>query len=251
MTVASTPNSDSVRTSRSAVFALASPFVAGPAGDARSSVRSGSRYSGCSDDVSKTDSTLSSSGSGSSTSSADSSECAEVPTTSGYASAPSSRRCCVTIGAARCSGTSTSSSVCVSLDGHSNARRAPEPARFTTCPVRRRIAPVEAPVTSRRPPRSTAPPMIAAPVWPISAASVPPIAIPMKPPESLPSSVMSPRKLTPTPSRNGRTSRRSLRASSSPPRPRSATGRTYAASPMISVSTSASHEPTAPPSSPR
>ena len=227
MTVASTPNSERVRTRRSAVFALESPFVAGPAGDARSSVRSGSRYSVCSDDVSKTDSTLANPGSGSSTSSARSSECADGPTTSGYASAPSSRRCSVAVveGALR-SGMSTSSSVCDSVEGHSNARLAPEPARFTTWPVRRRITPVEAPVTRRSPPRRIAPPMIAAPVWPISAASVPPIAIPMKPPESLPSSVMSPRKLTPTPSRNGRTSSRSLRASSSAPRQRSATGRT-------------------------
>ena len=37
--------------------------------------------------------------------------------------------------------------------------------------------------------------MIAAPVSPISAATVPPIASPMKPPESLPRSVMRPRKL--------------------------------------------------------
>ena len=35
---------------------------------------------------------------------------------------------------ATCSRTSTSSAVCDSLDGHSNARRAPEPARFTTWP---------------------------------------------------------------------------------------------------------------------
>ena len=95
------------------------------------------------------------------------------------------------------------------------------------------------------------PPMIAAPVCPMSAASVPPIARPMKPPESLPRSVIRPRKLTPTPRRNGRTSRRSLRASSSPPSATSATGSTYAALPMISVSTPASHEPTAPPSRPR
>ena len=39
--------------------------------------------------------------------------------------------------------------------------------------------------------------MIAAPVSPMSAASVPPIAIPIKPPESLPSSVIRPRKLDP------------------------------------------------------
>ena len=249
MTVASTPNSESVRTRRSAVFALASAFVVAAAGDVRSRSRSGSRYSVCSADVSNTDSTLSNASSGSSGTSELSSERTVGPTTSGYASAPSSSRCCTATGAGGAS--STSSAVCDSLDGHSKARFAPDPARFITWPVRRRIAPVEAPVTSNSPPTRSAPPMIAAPVVPMSAASVPPIAIPTQPPESLPSSVMRPRKLTPTPSRNGRTSRSSLRASSSPPSATSASGSTYAALPTTFVSTSASHEPTAPPSRPR
>ena len=139
-----------------------------------------------------------------------------------------------------------------SLDVHSKARRAPEPARCITWPVRRRIAPVEAPLTSRRPPSRSAPPMMAAPVSPMRAARVPPIAIPMKPPESLPSSVIRPRNPTPTPRRKGRTSRRSLRARSRPAECDERDGQDIqAALPTRSSSTSASHEPTAPPSRPR
>jgi hypothetical protein len=83
VTVASTPNSESVRTSRSAVFALVSAFAVVPTGDGRRSVRSGSRYSECSDDVSKTDSMLSSSSGSSATRSAASCDSVLAPTTSG------------------------------------------------------------------------------------------------------------------------------------------------------------------------
>ena len=221
-----------------------------PAGEARSRLRSGSRYSRCSDDVSKADSTLSSSGSDSSATSGFSSDGSDGPTTSGYASAPSSRRCCGVIGC----GSGSTRVLC----GLRLARR-PLEARASH-PIPRASSrgrcgggsrPVEAPVTSRSPPRSSAPPMIAAPVVPMSAARVPPMAIPIQPPESLPRSVMRPRKLTPTPSRNGRTSRSSLRASNNPPRATSASGSTYAALPTTLVRASASQEPTAPPSSPR
>ena len=232
MTVASTPNSDSVRTSRSAVFALVSLARRGAGGRGAEqravgkpvlrSARTTSRRRGLDalelrlglvgDEERRLLGVR-----------AGADDVRDTPPRRRAAGAAARR-------ASAGSETSTSSAVCDSLDGHSNARRAPEPARFTTCPVRRRIAPVEAPVTSRSPPTSSAPPMIAAPVCPMSAASVPPIAIPIKPPESLPSSVMRPRKLTPTPSRNGRTSRRSLRASRSPPSATSATGSTYAAS---------------------
>ena len=96
-----------------------------------------------------------------------------------------------------------SSSVVLSRDGHSRALRAPEPAVRTTWPVRRRIAPVDAPLTSSAPAKSSVPPTIAAPVSPIRPASAPPSARPIQPPLSFPSSVMSPRKPTPRPRRNG------------------------------------------------
>ena len=89
---------------------------------------------------------------------------------------------------------------------------------------------------SSAPPSRSVPPTIAAPVSPISPASAPPSASPTQPPLSLPSSVIRPRKPTPSPSRNGRTSSSSLRASMSPPTPRSASGQDVRSLPSTSES---------------
>ena len=141
-------------------------FAGSPRATARSSVRSGSRYSACSDDVSKTDSTLSNVRLGlvgdeerASPPSAPRTDDVGIGLRSVEQAVLRSRR----RRRGPFAGRRASSAVCDSLEGHSNARRAPVPARFTAWPVRRRIAPVEAPLTSRSPASSSAPPMIAAP----------------------------------------------------------------------------------------
>ena len=83
----------------------------------------------CSDDVSKTDSTLSNPVSDSSATSSGASSESAAPTTSGIClgSVEHALLLATGSGAETRARTKTSSAVCDSLDGHSNARRAPDP----------------------------------------------------------------------------------------------------------------------------
>ena len=149
MTVASTPNSDSVRVSRSAVFALASLFGRRPrrrrtqqASVGQAVLRVLGRRVEHGLDALELGLVLGNErrlrgANGRSD---------DVGISLGAVEQPVLR-----LDRRSDSGESNRSPVCDSVDGHSNARRAPVPARCTTCPVRRRIAPVDAPLTSRKP----------------------------------------------------------------------------------------------------